>query len=66
MDNIEDISLYKNKLEYTTLNILDNFINLIKIYDTNVTKTVKSTQNIPRSIYSNFYFRGINALLIIL
>lgn len=65
MDNIEDISLYKNKLEYTTLNILDNFINLIKIYDTNVTKTVKLTQNIPRSIYSNFYFRGINALLII-
>ena len=65
MDNIEDITLYKNKLEYSILNILKNFINLIKIYDTNVTKNNELKQNIPQFIYSNFYYRGINALLII-
>jgi hypothetical protein len=65
MDNIEDIALYKNKLEYKLNNILDNFMNLVKIYDTNVNKNNDLLQNISTSIYSNFYFRGLNALLII-
>lgn len=65
MENIGDVKLYKNYLEYSNLNILENFMNLVKIYDTNVTKNNDLIQNISKSHFEYFYFRGINALLII-
>ena len=65
MENIEDISLYKNSFEYSTMNILENFMNLIKIYDRNVTKNSELSKNIPQSLFLYFYYRGMSAIYII-
>ena len=61
MDNIEDISLYKNKLEYTTLNILDNFINLIKNHINTIhKKDYKNLMNITMKAHKLIGCRGVS------
>lgn len=81
MENIENIEIYKNKLEYSNKNILENFLNLVKIYEKNILKNEENDNNEnhqsenknenenetkkQNSFLDVFYFRGLNALMII-
>ena len=75
MENIEHIDLYKKNLEYSNKNILENFLNLIKIYNkiilqNDIFKNEKNennenNENNEKSFSRIFYNRGLNAIMII-
>lgn len=77
MENLENVENYKKKFEYSSKNVLENFLNLIKIYEKNIFKNEgfefykkeKSTngnrEKSNDSFLDIFYFRGINALMVI-
>ena len=62
LENLENIELYKSKLEISNENILKNFLNLIKTYKKYILKNEEKNNT---SFLNVFFDRGLNALMII-
>lgn len=64
MENIENVDNYKKTMNYTKKNIIENFLNLLKLFVKNIV-IEKNEKNEIIGKNRIFFLRGIKALLII-